>query len=228
MQSLLHSIKQQIIKAVSSSNSGSNNNAKELFVICVDGNIGAGKTTFCNQLINYLTFNNFKNICYITENVDNNELFNNYLKNQKEYGLQFQKWILNNKIEQYQQFINNNNLNNNPKIVIFDRSLFADKFVFVNNLNQLNILTNEELNNYNLEFNKYLKNLPKELFFPNLYIYLNVNIPTILERIKSRNRSIESTTYSIEYLTNIENYHINLLNYLQQEIPTNIHYFNNY
>jgi len=98
MDCLFRDIKNKIHQYFQTTYKGSN-----VFVIACDGNIGAGKSTLCRHLKNYIIDElNDILVCHIEENVDKNtELFEKYLSNQREYGLEFQKWIIRDKIQQF-------------------------------------------------------------------------------------------------------------------------------
>jgi deoxyadenosine/deoxycytidine kinase len=85
-------------------------------VINIDGNIGAGKSSFIKRLIS--TMSGVK-IHVIEENVDRDEesraLLQNYYKDPKTHALEFQRWILRDKAEQLAK------IEDTSCIIIFDR-----------------------------------------------------------------------------------------------------------
>ncbi|KAG2382501.1 hypothetical protein C9374_005081 [Naegleria lovaniensis] len=202
------------IMDTTSSPSYSSNN---IFVICVDGNIGVGKSRLCNLIQQFIKreFNDIP-LCHVVENVEKNiDLFKLYLSNQCEHGLDFQKWIISDKVEQFvEQY---GQTNSKRMIVLMDRSLLADRHVFVRNLVEKNLLTPEQHGLYIEYFEQLLRKHPRNLFYPDFHIVIDACIDTAMERISRRNRVGESSVYTKDYLELIERFHKDMYQSLLSE-----------
>ncbi|KAF0978988.1 hypothetical protein FDP41_002058 [Naegleria fowleri] len=181
--------------------------SNNIFVICVDGNIGVGKSLYCHLIQQFIKreFNDIP-LCHVIESVEKNiDLFKLYLSNQREYGLEFQKWIIIDKVEQFvEQY---KQTNSKRMIVLMDRSLLADRHVFVRNLVEKNLMTSEQHASYVEYFEHLLEKYPRNLFYPDFHIVIDACIDTALERINRRNRVGESSVYTKDYLDMIERFH---------------------
>ena len=77
-------------------------------VVNIDGNIGAGKSTLIKKLTKQIQLNH-KNITtfVIEENVDRDvttkTLLKNYYQKPKEYAIEFQLWILQDKVSYFKK-----------------------------------------------------------------------------------------------------------------------------
>lgn len=81
---------------------------------------------------------------------------------------------------------------------IKDRSLFDDARVFAPNLQSMGLMTTRDLSTYNELFDLMYSLLPK----PDLLIYLQADVPTLIRHIQKRGREYESSI-RLDYLTNL-------------------------
>ncbi|EFC37538.1 predicted protein [Naegleria gruberi] len=234
MNNLLKSIRSQIHQHFTSSNNNNNTATTSLlgsymlsrkscttkqwnvFVIACDGNIGVGKSTLCKVMQQYIhkEFSSSILLCHIEEDVEKNiELFKKYLSNQREYGLEFQKWIIKDKIQQFLDKVSiweDENVEQDKIVVIMDRSLLADRFVFFRNLLEKKLMSQEQLQDYEQTFEKMSREYPVNLFYPDFHIILEASIDVAMERINRRNRVGESSVYNKNYLQMIEDFHLDM------------------
>ena len=184
-----------------------------MIVVQVEGNIGAGKSTFLNQFKEKLS-NNDKckhlNVKYVNEplqkwmNVDNDcNLFDLYYENPKKYAEVFQ-------ILTFGTMLNINLTCNyeNIDIVFMERSLYTNIHCFVKLLLDQNYV--------DPIFDKVLKSLFKtfkdKIIHPDIVIYLQTdNIVTLQKRISTRGRTAEKDIPT-EYLTNLNNIYNDVIN----------------
>lgn len=171
-------------------------------IISIDGNIGCGKSTIIENL-KKLYLNN--NIIFLEEPLDEwNKIKDNtktilekYYENIEKYAFCFQMMTF---ITRY--IIIKDIIDKNPNaIIVTERSLYTDKYIFAKMLYETNKLDNIEYQVYNKWFNQFINTLP-----PHKYIYISSDPINCLSKIKHRNRKGESNI-DIEYLELCKKFH---------------------
>lgn len=187
----------QIFKEVSSKN--------EIFSlmrscrICVDGNIGAGKTTFVRSLQKYLKKNGVG--CQTAEEDMSNKMkvLRLFLDDQKKYAFSFQLMMASERINIYKASVPSAG-----KTTIIDRSLIGD-YAFASYHHDIGNISDQEWDAYKEMIQKYSD---KDFFrVPEYYIYLKVSPQVAYSRIQDRNRDGEVNGYDYQYLANISASH---------------------
>lgn len=184
-------------------------NPKQIKYICIEGNIGSGKTTLSKALGKEM------NAKIILENFEKNSLLPLFYSNPKSHAFSLEYSFLISRFEILKkQFVNKNDL------VVSDFSFFKSLWFAKINLSKKEFM---------LFKNKFFS-LAKELPKPDLIIYLNTSIQNLNKNIKFRGRLFEkniSNTYlnSIfkkydkglkslkmipQFKINIKNFHPNL------------------
>lgn len=188
-------------------------------LISIEGNIGSGKST----IINYLkTINNMNNnIVFVDEPVDEWLTIKSGEKNALElfyedqdknaFWFQILAYItrLRNLLETQEKYPN--------KIIITERSIYTDKYVFAQMLYESGKISDIEFKTYNYWFDTF-KNKTKI----NYILYVNTNPEECFNRIKIRNRTEESSV-SLEYLIQCHEKHID---WIKNKQDSNIVYIN--
>eukprot|EP01080_Neovahlkampfia_damariscottae_P007530 gene7530-11854_t len=179
-------------------------------VVNIDGNIGAGKSSLIKKLTKYVQ-QHHKNVTtfVIEENVDRDSttktLLKNYYQKPKQYAIEFQLWILKDKLEQFDK------IDNPDSVIIFDRSLMADK-MFCETQYQIGNITEEDF----ILYSKLYQELMKKMSMCDvLNIYLNTNVKHCLQRISKRARDGESNIKDT-YLQKLEDKYIDLYSNLNK------------
>ncbi len=174
-------------------------------LISIEGNIGAGKTTFVHQLQKH--FKNNTDIIFITEPVDiwenikdsnNISILEKFYNDPEKYAFSFQ-------IMAYVTRLNliTKAIVDNPqcKLIITERSLDADRNVFAKMLYDDGLIEDINYNIYLQFYNSY-----KEKYKSSGIIYINAD-PAICDvRINKRNRSGEDSV-KLSYLEKCGKYH---------------------
>lgn len=174
---------------------------KENFHIAIEGIVGAGKTTLCENLLKY--FNEVeKNINIITEPIDQwtgfgtNKInvLNLMYSSPEQYAYDFQHIAIATKFDQLQN-------NNQPKIV--ERSMLSQSKVFIPILQQNNYINDfqAEILQYNITTALKSNNIK-----PDTIIYLQISPEKALKRINNRKRPGEENI-SLHYLNQLHQYH---------------------
>ncbi len=151
--------------------------------VAIAGNIGAGKTTLCEQLGKQFGWE------VHFESTDNNPYLSDFYNDMKRWSFNLQVFFLHNR---YQQILS---ILSGDKTVIQDRTIYEDAYIFAPNLHDMGLMTTRDFNNYFELF----KTMSSQIQPPDLLIYLRASIPTLVEHIHSRGREYE-WNMSLDYL----------------------------
>jgi deoxyadenosine/deoxycytidine kinase len=86
-------------------------------------------------------------------------------------------------------------INQNKRNVIQDRTIYEDAFIFAPNLHSMGLMTTRDFENYFSLFNL----MDSFVNPPDLLIYLRASIPTLVEQINRRGRDYEESI-RLDYL----------------------------
>jgi deoxyadenosine/deoxycytidine kinase len=172
-------------------------------LLCIEGIIGAGKTTMCTELQDKIRgFPNSKNmeIKILKEPVDywrELGLLDRFYKDQKRWAFTFQLTALVTKCMELM------NLDDNT-IYIIERSPYTDMKCFAKLCHMSGNIDDMEMDIYKLYYQHFIKQLESKCAIQ--FIYLKTSSEICMERIKKRNR-IEEKDIPIEYLNSLELLH---------------------
>ena len=165
--------------------------------IAIAGNIGAGKTSLTKQLSKSLKYKPYY------EDVIANPYLDDFYNHMERWSFNLQIYFLNSR---FKQLVTIDSIKQN---VIQDRTIYEDAFIFAPNLNAMGLMTQRDYDNYLALFDTML-NLVKP---PDLLVYLQCSIPSLVNKIHKRGRDYEKTI-SIEYLSRLnERYEAWISNY---------------
>ena len=165
--------------------------------IAIAGNIGAGKTSLTKQLSKSLKYKPYY------EDVIANPYLDDFYNHMERLSFNLQIYFLNSR---FKQLVTIDSIKQN---VIQDRTIYEDAFIFAPNLNAMGLMTQRDYDNYLALFDTML-NLVKP---PDLLVYLQSSIPSLVNKIHKRGRDYEKTI-SIEYLSRLnERYEAWISNY---------------
>jgi deoxyadenosine/deoxycytidine kinase len=151
--------------------------------IAIAGNIGAGKTTLTKLLSKHYGWEAH------FEDVDQNPYLNDFYEEMQRWSFNLQIYYLNSRFTQIQE------INENKKNVIQDRTIYEDAFIFAPNLHSMGLMTTRDFENYFSLFNL----MDSFVNPPDLLIYLRAGIPTLVEHINRRGRDYEESI-RLDYL----------------------------
>lgn len=151
--------------------------------IAVAGNIGAGKTTLTKLLSKHYGWEAH------FEDVEQNPYLNDFYEEMQRWSFNLQIYYLNSRFTQIQE------INENKKNVIQDRTIYEDAFIFAPNLHSMGLMTTRDFENYFSLFNL----MDSFVNPPDLLIYLRASIPTLVEQISKRGREYEESI-RLDYL----------------------------
>ena len=151
------------------------------YIVCIDGNIASGKTTVLTEIQK-------KGYPVYFEPFEENPWLPLYYQDPKTYSLNTQLWFLSERFRQYKQADFNSD-----GIVFVERSMYTDRFVFVELIRRQGNMNDLEYNTYKHHFNIYKNPLP------DLTIVLNTSAKMCKERMDGRGRGMESSV-PLDYL----------------------------
>ncbi len=176
-----------------------NNNQESSFFISVEGNIGAGKSTFLKKITNDLMCQLLLEPCNEWQNINGYNLLDAFYKDIKRWAYSFQLYAFLTRIEAIEKKLDS--LNND--FFISERSIFADRYVFAEVCYENNNMNELEWNMYKKWFDWTIYRQNKRIL-PSGIIYLKVNPEISFHRINIRGRS-EEKNIPIEYLNALSN-----------------------
>lgn len=163
-------------------------------ILVIEGNIGSGKTTLGNKLVKFFNDNDIPAMFY--EEHINKPLLELFMADMNKYAFAMQMYMLTCRKQTYIEANTFARLNNGVSII--DRSMYGD-YVFANMHYKAGRINDIEWTIYTETINSY--KLPQ----PTHMLFLSVTPEVAMERIKSRNRGSEIKSYSINYLSDLDN-----------------------
>jgi deoxyguanosine kinase len=141
--------------------------------IAVEGPIGIGKTSLSKAIADHFQFSLLKEI------VEENPFLGKFYDNIEEWSFQTEMFFLCNRFKQLED-INNNYLQRGQAVV-------ADYHIFKNRIFAERTLQLSQYDKYQQIYNILTEDMPQ----PNVIVYLNASLDTIMKRIALRGRDIE-------------------------------------
>jgi deoxyguanosine kinase len=160
--------------------------------IIIEGPIGVGKTSLSNKLALEWDAD------LVLENVDDNPFLSKFYKNPREVSLQTQLYFLLTRTRQVQAFKQQD---------IFSNARVSDFMLQKDRLFAQVTLNNEEYDLYDQLYSYMAVDIPK----PDLIIYLQAPINTLIKRIKKRGRDFEKYI-DAEYLERLNAMYLKFFN----------------
>jgi deoxyadenosine/deoxycytidine kinase len=144
--------------------------------IAIAGNIGAGKTTLTSLLSEHYSWEAH------FETVDENPYLDSFYADMQRWAFNLQIYFLQTRFQQIKRIKESKN------IIIQDRTIYEDAYIFAANLHQMGLMSRRDFQNYQQIFEL----IESFLSPPDLLIYLRASVPTLLEQIKIRGRDYEA------------------------------------
>jgi deoxyadenosine/deoxycytidine kinase len=158
--------------------------------IAIAGNIGAGKTTLTEMLSkHYRWIPQF-------EDVDDNPYLNDFYEDMPRWSFPLQIYFLNGRLRQLID------IQQGTETVIQDRTIYEDAHIFAPNLHEMGLMTKRDFDNY-FTFFSTLKGMVQP---PDLLIYLQCSVPTLVGQIQKRGREYEENI-RLDYLKRLNDYY---------------------
>ncbi len=154
--------------------------------IAVAGNIGSGKTTLTSLLAKKFDWTpKF-------ESVSDNPYLRDFYENMERWSFHLQVYFLNSRFNQVRQ------ISKSDSVVIQDRSIYEDAYIFAQNLVDSEMMHRRDFENYLALFESMLDYVQP----PELLIYLEADLDRLLRNIRHRGRDFEEKI-PIDYLENL-------------------------
>ncbi len=183
-------------------------------IISIEGNIGSGKSTFFRFLENY--YKDDPKIIFLDEPVslwesikdtDGENILSKFYKDQTKYSFQFQIMAYITRLSLLRKISKEKDI-----IVITERCLYSDYYIFAKMLYDQNKMTEIEYQIYMKWFYEF-----EEEFKVYRMFYISVNPDLCFERIKQRSRGGEDSI-SLDYLEQCDRYHEEMINIMSKKI----------
>ncbi|HTG57398.1 deoxynucleoside kinase [Niabella sp. CJ426] len=158
--------------------------------IAIAGNIGAGKTTLTQMLAKH-----YKWIPHF-EDVDHNPYLMDFYEDMPRWSFNLQIYFLHGRLKQLLD------IQEGTETIIQDRTIYEDANIFAPNLHEMGLMSKRDFDNY-FEFFQTLKKMVKP---PDLMIYLNASVPTLVGQIQKRGREYEENI-RLDYLKRLNEFY---------------------
>jgi len=184
-------------------------------IISIEGNIGSGKSTLLKNFKDYVNkkYDNKKNIIFLQEPVDQwleikdkngKDVLQNFYENPTKYSFAFQMMAYISRLSLLKKCVEENP----DSIIITERCLYTDRYVFAQMLYDDEKLDDIEYQIYIKWFNDFI-----DLITIQKTVYLKTCPIICHARINKRQRDGEDNI-SIDYLKNCHKYHQNMINHM--------------
>ncbi|MCL4393783.1 MAG: deoxynucleoside kinase [Chloroflexi bacterium] len=155
--------------------------------ISVAGNIGVGKSTLVDLLCARLGWEPF------FEGVVDNPYLADFYEDMAAWSFHSQVFFLSRRLRDLRRLMDY------PRTAVQDRSVYEDAEIFAKNLHRQGFITKRDWNCYRELYLVLTELLPP----PDLVVYLQATVPTLLRRISLRGRDYEKQI-SGEYLSQLD------------------------
>lgn len=170
--------------------------------IIVEGNIGAGKSTFLRLLQQTFSAQFVFEPHEEWQNIGGHNLLDNFYTDKERWAYTFQSYAFITRIRADER------AQNSPfEFHILERSVYSDRYCFAKNCFEMGVMSPLEWKLYKEWFEWLMDN---QSYTPDGFIYLQTDPEICYQRMITRNRSEESTV-SLEYIRMIHEKHENWL-----------------
>lgn len=164
--------------------------AKKPKHVAIAGNIGAGKTTLTELLSkHYRWIPQF-------EDVDQNPYLYDFYEDMPRWSFNLQVYFLNSRLNQLIE------ISEGTETVIQDRTIYEDAYIFAPNLHEMGLMSKRDFENY-FDFFQNLRQMVKP---PDLLVYLQASVPTLVGQIQKRGREYEENI-RLDYLKRLNEFY---------------------
>lgn len=179
------------------------------FTICVEGNIGAGKSHMLDYFKHEPGVEIYSEPIKKWRNVHGINVLDLMYQDPRRWGLTFQTYVQLTMFQTHIQKIDH-------PVKLMERSIFSAKYVFVENLYKSGMMQDVEYHILTEWFNQIVKDIHVDLI-----VYLRTSPETALKRIQKRNR-IEEQNIPLDYLKSLHELHDDWLVNGRCKIPAEV------
>jgi deoxyadenosine/deoxycytidine kinase len=183
-------------------------------IISIDGNIGSGKSSFLSYL---REIKEVREVIFVDEPVEQwlqirdgetgESIFEKFYQDKNKYSFSFQMMAFISRFSMLRKAIKENP----DAIIITERCLYTDKYVFAKMLYDTKMLEDVNYQIYCKWFEEFSQEIPMSKI-----IYIKTDPEVCLERINKRNRTGENTI-ELEYLQLCSKYHEDMMCELREK-----------
>jgi len=160
--------------------------------IAISGNIGSGKTTLAEKLAKHYGW------IPLYESVDHNPYLRDFYEDMTRWAFHLQIYFLNSRFKQVNQ------IRQNTRTTIQDRTIYEDAYIFATNLHQSGHISDRDYQSYQDIFHSMISFVQP----PDLLIYLKADIPKLVQQIEKRGRDYEYSM-RLDYLRKLNEHYEN-------------------
>lgn len=181
--------------------------------LIVEGNIGAGKSTFVRILTDFLQAHPVYEPHEKWQNVPNGggNLLEAFYKDIKRWAYTFQSYAFVTRVLEQERAEKEAAYD----FLVEERSVYSDRLCFAKNCYEMGLMSELEWSLYKEWFSWLVEGYTHK---PSGFIYLRVNPETCYKRVKLRSRG-EETSVGLDYLEKIHNKHDNWLQHKEELFP---------
>lgn len=154
--------------------------------IAIAGNIGSGKTTLTHLLAKHYGHE------ALFESIEENPYLQSFYEDMRRWSFNLQIYFLHTRFSQVYE------MKRRGVSFVQDRTLYEDAYIFAPNLQAMGLLNTRDMENYLATFNL----LTQFITAPDLIVYLQGDVPTLIRNIQHRGREYESSI-RLDYLTGL-------------------------
>ncbi|HET7089962.1 MAG TPA: deoxynucleoside kinase [Anaerolineae bacterium] len=154
--------------------------------VAIAGNVGAGKSSLVGLLADKLGWTPFY------EAVDENPYLSDFYRDMRTWSFHSQVFFLSKRLRHHRRLLDH------PSSVLQDRSVYEDAEIFAKNLYRQGNMDERDYGVYRELYEVLTLYLPP----PDLVVYLQASVPTLLKRIAQRGREYERGI-SADYLASL-------------------------
>lgn len=158
--------------------------------VAIAGNIGSGKSSLTQVLSDYFKWHP------VYEEVDNNPYLQDFYDDMRRWSFNLQVFFLSSR------FRHQRTIEQLPYSVVQDRSIYEDAEIFARNLHEMGLMSARDYDNYRELFGV----MTSYLRAPDLLVYLEASVPTLVRHIQTRGREFEASI-RIEYLERLKGHY---------------------
>lgn len=181
--------------------------------IVVEGNIGAGKSTFLSIIKKHISLDILHEPTDAWQNINGHNILDAFYKDANRWAYTFQTYAFITRILAQQE-----RMKTSQGPLLVERSVYADRYCFAKNAYEMGVMSELEWHMYTQWFS-WLMDLYVEQ--PKGFIYLQTDPTVCYERLIKRDRS-EEKAVKLEYLQLLHNKHENWL-IDKRDVHANLH-----
>ena len=166
---------------------------------CIEGGIGAGKSTFLKVINTFLNAQVVYEPHKMWQNVRGENLLEHFYADTKRWAYTFQTYAFVTRVLEREKAA----INNTYPFQILERSVYSDRYCFAKNCYELGTMSSLEWKLYQEWFSWLVESYTAK---PNGFIYLQTDPIVCYKRLLKRNRQ-EETNVTLEYLQQLHEKH---------------------